>query len=445
MITTFRSNSISDAAKEIGAGEVSVDELVQKSRREIDRYEARLKAWVELTDLPTELASSSVRATNGADQPLRGVSLGVKDIIDVRGLPTRCGSETADPSIRENDADCVKRLRDLGAVVQGKTVTTEYGYFAPGSSTNPFSVEHTPGGSSSGSAAAVGAGTIQCALGTQTAGSLTRPASFSGAAGLVMTQGSTSLKGVHGMSGSLDSLGIMTRNVEDLDYVYRHFSGRAGEQSVDPENLSIFIWDGSGLLNLDPAMSDLLRAVKKIFTDREIRTHRFIWDDHIASLVDDHKTIMSYEAARSLGAMLKDKRKQLSPQLQRLLTEGDAATDQMYSEAVFRRDASYQVFLKIMSRDSVIIGPAAHGQALRLEEGTGSPELSRPWQLLGLPVVTVPGASTSTGMPLGIQLIGNKHNELTLLRLGKVLEPLLRELPSFSNTQTPSTLKEMKW
>ena len=234
MITTFRSNSISDAAKEIGAGEVSVDELVQKSRREINRYEARLKAWVELTDLSTELASWSARATNGSDQPLRGVSLGVKDIIDVRGLPTRCGSETADPSIRENDADCVKRLRDLGAVVQGKTVTTEYGYFAPGSSTNPFSVEHTPGGSSSGSAAAVGAGTIQCALGTQTAGSLTRPASFSGAAGLVMTQGSTSLKGVHGMSGSLDSLGIMTRNVEDLDYVYRHFSGRAGEQSVDP-------------------------------------------------------------------------------------------------------------------------------------------------------------------------------------------------------------------
>ncbi|BAU96752.1 amidase [Corynebacterium suranareeae] len=442
MVTTFRSRSISETVSDINAGETTVDELVLKSRHEIHRYEPRLKAWVELTEVSAELEAHSSVASNS---PLQGVSLGVKDIIDVRGLPTRCGSITADTTIHDTDADCVRRLRELGAVVQGKTVTTEYGYFAPGPTTNPYSAEHTPGGSSSGSAAAVGAGTIQCALGTQTAGSLTRPASFCGVAGLVLTHGSTSLRGVHGMSESLDSLGLMARSVEDLDYIYRHFSRRVEEQSVDPKSLNIYIWDGSGLLNLDPAMSELLRAVKRILFERDIHLHRMNWDDHVRSLVDDHKVVMSYEAAHSLGALLKEKKKQLSPQLQQLLEEGDTVTEQSYNEALFRKEASYHAFSKLFNGNSVIIGPASHGQAPRFEDGTGSPELSRPWQLLGLPVVTVPGALTSTGLPLGIQLIGNKHNELTLLRLGNFLEPLLRELPSFSNTQTTSTLKEMKW
>lgn len=247
------------------------------------------------------------------------------------------------------------------------------------------------------------------------------------------------------MSESLDSLGLMARSVEDLDYIYRHFSGRVEEQSVDPKSLNIYIWDGSGLLNLDPAMSELLRAVKRILFERDIHLHRMNWDDHVRSLVDDHKVVMSYEAAHSLGALLKEKKKQLSPQLQQLLEEGDTVTEQSYNEALFRKEASYHAFSKLFNGNSVIIGPASHGQAPRFEDGTGSPELSRPWQLLGLPVVTVPGALTSTGLPLGIQLIGNKHNELTLLRLGNFLEPLLRELPSFSNTQTTSTLKEMKW
>lgn len=444
MTTTFRSRSVAGMAVDIRTGEASVDDLAAQSRLEINRYEPRLKAWVELTDLEKERSSSAGLSHTG-HRPLEGMSVGVKDIIDVAGLPTRCGSETADDSIRAEDADCVHRLRELGAIIQGKTVTTEYGYFSPGPTTNPYSVAHTPGGSSSGSAAAVGAGTIPFALGTQTAGSLTRPASFCGVAGLVLTHGSTSLRGVSGMSDSLDSLGFMARSVQDLDYIYRSFAGREEDPALPTEEISAFIWEGSSLLNLDPAMSELLRIIPNLIADLGAHTTKLTWDDHIRSLVDDHKVVMGFEAAASLGEKLGEKRRQLSPQLQQLLDSGDEISEGFYQEALFRRDASRRALDRLLTESAVIVGPASHGPAHRIEDGTGSPELSRPWQLLGLPVVTVPGARTSTGLPLGIQLIGREGSEPTLLRLGSALEPLLRKLPSFSNTDSSTTLKEMKW
>lgn len=444
MTTTFRSRSVAGMAVDIRAGEASVDDLAAQSRLEINRYETRLKAWVELTDLDREL-SSSAGAPDVGHRPLKGMSVGVKDIIDVAGLPTRCGSETADDSVQAKDADCVRRLRELGAVIQGKTVTTEYGYFSPGPTTNPYSVVHTPGGSSSGSAAAVGAGTIPFALGTQTAGSLTRPASFCGVAGLVLTHGSTSLEGVSGMSDSLDSLGFLARSVQDLDYIYRSFAGRENDPAVPTEELTAFIWEGSSLLNLDPSMSELLKIIPNLMTELGVSATRLTWDDHIRSLVDDHKLVMGFEAAASLGEKLGEKRRQLSPQLQQLLDSGDQVSESSYQQALFRRDTSRRALDRVLTDNAVIVGPAAHGPAHRIEEGTGSPELSRPWQLLGLPAVTVPGARTSTGLPLGIQLIGKRGSEPTLLRLGIAMEPLLRKLPSFSNTDSFTTLKEMKW
>ena len=441
MTTTFRSKSVAIMAVDIRTGATAAQDLAAQCRFEINRYEPRLKAWVELADLEAEAAATPAAGR----RPLEGMSVGVKDIIDVAGLPTRCGSATADDSVKTEDADCVRRLRELGAIVQGKTVTTEYGYFSPGPTTNPYSAAHTPGGSSSGSAAAVGAGTIPFALGTQTAGSLTRPASFCGTAGLVLTHGSTSLAGVSGMSPSLDSLGFLARTVDDLDFVYRSFAGREDDPATATKELTAFIWEGSGLLNLDPAMSELLRIVSQLLSEIGVQTTSLNWDDHIRSLVDDHKIVMGFEAAASLGKQLGERRQELSPQLQQLLDEGGLVTEETFQQAVVRRDASLRALSRVLTDDAVIVGPASHGPAPRFEEGTGSPELSRPWQLLGLPVVTVPGARTSTGLPMGIQLIGRKGNEPTLLQLGKDLEPLLGRLPSFANTDSRPTLKEMKW
>ena len=211
VIAEHLTRSIEDQAAAVGNGDVTAEELASAVRQEIEAAETRIAAWVHLSTETVDEARERDRdrdrdRDNGA-LPLRGVSVGVKDLIDVAGIPTRAGSSTtsADPVLA--DAPCVARLRELGAVVQGKTVTTDCGYFAPGPTRNPFAVDHTPGGSSSGSAAAVGAGTVPLALGTQTAGSLTRPASFCGAAGMVFAHGTTDLAGVCGLSESLDSLG----------------------------------------------------------------------------------------------------------------------------------------------------------------------------------------------------------------------------------------------
>lgn len=439
-MSSYRMKTVAQQIEEAHRGDLDIRALAQESRAEIERYEPRLRAWAELSDLDAELARQPA-----ADAPLAGVMVGVKDIIDVRGLPTRCGSHLTEDVPQTEDAACVQRLRDLGAVIQGKTVTTEFGYFSPGPTTNPFHDGHTPGGSSSGSAAAVGAGTVHCALGTQTAGSLTRPASFCGVAGLVVTAGSTSLDGVSGLSHTLDSLGLLARDTADLDVIYRAFSGRTTDEVPEPDQLRVLVWEGSGVLNLDADMAHLLRTAAGLCADLGAEVAKLDWDDHIRTLVDDHKLIMGHEAARGLGRQLGEDRDQVSPQLCQLLDFGDEVGETSYREAMFRRDVSWESLQREVDGHTVILGPAAAGAAPPLDEGTGSPELSRPWQLLGLPVVTVPGARTAKGLPLGIQLVGRRGSETMLLRLGRALEPLLRALPTFHEDDSHPTLKEMKW
>ena len=442
MTLAHRTQSVEHRVEDIHAGSVSAHDSAVQHRREITRYEPRLKAWVELADLDE-------RDAVPVDGPLAGLSIGVKDIIDVRGHPTRCGSPTSDAAPKDRDAACVARLRELGAVVQGKTVTTEYGYFSPGPTTNPFNDQATPGGSSSGSAAAVGAGTIPFALGTQTAGSLTRPASFCGVAGMVLTHGATSLAGVTGLSDTLDSLGFLARSVEDLAFVHRAFFDNSADDALDHGDVlsatSALLWEGSGMLNLDSTMMQLLRVLPRLLDELGVESSPLDWDDHIRTLVDDHRTVMAYEAAAGLGRRLGPGRDEVSSQLRQLFDDGDMVEEQDVSDALFRRDVSLTALTRCLGTTGLIIGPAAKGPAPLMDTGTGSPELSRPWQLLGLPVLTVPGARTTTGMPLGIQVIGPKGSEALLLRLGESLEPLLRDLPSFGSADGTPTLKEMKW
>ncbi|MGP9723908.1 amidase [Corynebacterium sp. AOP40-9SA-29] len=441
MTLAHRTQSVEHRVRDVRDGHTSARECADQHRREIIRYEPRLKAWVEFADLDKD---DNVPLHG----PLAGLSVGVKDIIDVRGYATRCGSPTSDPKPKEADAACVARLRELGATVQGKTVTTEYGYFSPGPTTNPFSETASPGGSSSGSAASVGAGTVPFALGTQTAGSLTRPASFCGAAGLVLTRGATSLAGVTGLSESLDSLGFLARSVEDLGFVHRAFFDLPEEGAVGRDSfpdVNALLWDGSGMLNLDCTMMQLLHALPHLLEELGIASSPLDWDDHIRSLVDDHRTVMAYEAAAGLGQTLGSLRGEVSDQLGQLFSDGEVIEEQHVNEALFRRDVSLTALTRCLGKTGLVIGPAAKGPAPMMSTGTGSPELSRPWQLLGLPVITVPGARTGAGMPLGIQIIGPKGSESMLLEIGASLEPLLRDLPSFSEVDGVPTLKEMKW
>lgn len=448
MTSTFRNRDISEQVTAVHNGAITAAELVAAVRTDITRYEDRLNAWVTLADVSTPLIdrSDGVHSPTGF-RPLEGVSIGVKDIIDVVGLPTRSGSSVTSAAPATTDAACVARFRELGAVIQGKTVTTEFGYFSPGPTVNPWDHRCTPGGSSSGSAAAIGANTIAVALGTQTAGSLTRPASFCGAAGMVLAAGSTPLAGVSGLSETLDSLGLLTRSVADLAYVYSVFTGQDFESAEEPTiaGAKLHIWHGSDVLPLAPQMQDLLREIPRLAADLGVEHEDLDWNDHVATLTDDHRTVMGYEAARTMAPILAEHEPELSLQLRELLHAGAEIEEQNYREALIRRDISRRALERLLGADGVIIGPAAQGPALSRDNGTGSPDLSRAWQLLGLPVVVVPGARSTTGMPLGLQLIGLPGSEQRLLALGQHLEKRLRRLPSFSEHTSQPTLKDLTW
>lgn len=438
MTSTFRNSLISEQVGAIQTGHISTTELAAAVRTEIIRYEDKLKAWVQLPELDDAVPHSPPR-------PLEGISVGVKDIIDVAGLPTRCGSPITSDAPAEQDADCVEKLRALGAVIQGKTVTTEFGYFSPGPTRNPWLHKATPGGSSSGSAAAVGANTIQVTLGTQTAGSLTRPASYCGAAGMVLAPGSTSLKGVHGLSPTLDSIGFLTRSTTDLDAVYSAFIGSNKGSEPPSEEIDIHIWDGTDVLPLAPQLHGLLNELPRLFHTLNLCSKPLRWSDHIQTLTEDHRTVMGYEASQTMADTLSKHEEELSPQLQKLLTNGKAIDKQSYQEALTRTRSSKSSFESLLGSTGVIVGPAASGPAPDFTEGTGSPDLSRPWQLLGLPVVIVPGAKTTTGLPIGLQLIGLPGSEKILLSLGRRLELALRKMHSLSEENSTPELKDLTW
>lgn len=446
MTSTFRNRLISEQVQAVNSGAISRVDLAQAVRTDIERYEEQLQAWVMLQTLEEPEATESTSASASTEpQPLAGISIGVKDIIDVAGLPTRSGSAITSAEPVLEDASCVARFKELGAVVQGKTVTTEFGYFSPGPTRNPWEHNHSPGGSSSGSAAAVGANTIQIALGTQTAGSLTRPASFCGAAGMVLAPGSTPMQGIHGLSKTLDSLGILTRTTDDLDTVYSAFVGIAPSPEPEVEPADIFLWDGSDILPLAPQMQGLLTELPRLCEQLELGTAPLNWSDHVLTLTEDHRTVMGYEAAHTMASTMTEHKDELSPQLQELLTNGAAISSQDYEEALIRRKCSRESLKRLLGETGIIIGPAAAGPAPEFSTGTGSPDLSRAWQLLGLPTVTVPGAKTTSGLPLGIQLISLPGSEKRLLNLARRLEALLRRVHSLSETLESPTLKDLTW
>lgn len=440
MTSTYRNRGISEQVEAVHSGSVTALDLVAAARTDIRRYENKLHAWVTLAPFGDDAGAES-------GGPLDGVSVGVKDIIDVRGLPTRSGSPVTPSDPASADAAVVAQLRSLGAAIQGKTVTTEFGYFSPGPTVNPWDHSHTPGGSSSGSAAAVGANTISVALGTQTAGSLTRPASYCGVAGMVLAVGSVPMDGVHGLSETLDSVGLLTRNTADLDYVHAALTGRSYDPSPQPAiaGTKLHIWGGSDLLPMAPQMIELLRELPRLADAIGVEHDELDFNDHVVTLADDHRTVMGFEAADTLAPVRAEHESELSPQLQELLRTGAEVEEREYRGALIRRDSSRRALERLLGPTGVIIGPGAQGPAPERSAGTGSPDLSRPWQLLGLPVVAVPGARTTTGMPLGLQLVGLPGSEPRLLALGRRLEKLLRRLPSFSENMTNPTLKDLTW
>ncbi|MGV5049872.1 amidase [Rhodococcus pyridinivorans] len=400
-------------------------------RQKIEAEEPRIRAWVALSDHIDRDAATIDENPEGL--PLAGVSVGIKDIIDVKGLPTRAGTTLTGAEPASTDAACVTRLRALGAIVQGKTVTTEFAYLHPGPTRNPHALDHTPGGSSSGSAAAVGADTIPLALGSQTAGSLTRPAAYCGAAGMVLPPGSVDMSGIVGLSRSLDSLGLLTRTVADLSYVHAVFTTGNPPTTDGAPITQVHMWDGDGMADLDPEMSALIASVPGLMTELGVDTEKLNWSKHVHRLTREHLDVMSYESLHERKREYTHHAEQLSEPLLDLLRAGEKVTPDQHATVLRYRDQALSLLAEHLGEDAVIVGPATPGPAPKGLQSTGLSVFSRAWQLLGLPVVVVPGAQTHSGLPLGLQIIGLPGSEPKMFDLGMRMESILRQRLSYVN------------
>lgn len=399
--------------------------MVRTALERIDELDPTVHAWV---NVHRDRAIIAARALDSSQRRglLHGIPIGVKDVIDVAGLATECGSATRRGRVAGADAWIVERLKVAGGVVVGKTVTTEFAYFAPGPTRNPHNLEHTPGGSSSGSAAAVASGMVPLALGTQTAGSLTRPAAYCGVAGYVTVPGALSRAGIVGMSPTLDAIGFLTAGVEDLAAIRAAMAGamELPELSV-PDKPRLLYWEGTQLHDIDEAMlAGLDHAIKRL-RDAGASLEPLKWTTHATDLTRSHRTVMAYECRRERSDEAEHPER-LSQQFARLLADGMEVTDREYEEAIRHVQTQRGELLRTLDDFDAILAPAAPGAAPRGISATGDPIMSRPWQVLGLPVVTVPGLRDEAGMPLGLQIIGTPDAEHRLLSLAHWVEKKIR-------------------
>ncbi|TVT45947.1 amidase [Amycolatopsis rhizosphaerae] len=407
--------SLRELAAELRQGTSSPAETLRRSRERIAATDSAVHAWVELDARPDPVASG----------PLGGVPLGVKDIIDVAGLPTRCGSglrEAAAPA--PSDASIVTAWREAGAIPVGKTVTTEFAFFSPGPTGNPSAPGHTPGGSSSGSAAAVASGQVPLALGSQTAGSVIRPASYCGVAGMVMSHGRFPVDGVTGLSPSLDSHGLYAAGVTDLALAFSALTGEPDAAAAPARPARLLLWSATPLGVVEPAMRAALDAVLGRLVAAGAVVDEFPDERLIADVAVAHPVVMAYEAARE-RAVERDQADRLSAALANLLRTGASTPESAYQRARRSVGAAAETVSGLMRSYDAILGPAAPGPAPLGLASTGDPVLSRPWQALGVPQLSVPALSTADGLPLGVQLIGRDREETALLATGCWVERAL--------------------
>ena len=430
--------SASDASRLIRDGALSSEELVQACLERVREIEPQVQAWTFLDEehaLAQARASDELRRSGQAAGPLCGVPVGIKDIIDTGDMPTENGTVLHAGRTPREDAAVVAKLRAAGAVILGKTVTTECAYFHPGKTRNPHNPEHTPGGSSSGSAAAVAAGMVPLALGSQTNGSVIRPAAFCGAYGFKPSHGLVPRTGILKLSRTLDHVGIFSRNLEDLALLAEELTGHDdGDPDTRPRARIPF----RAVAAEEPPIPPVIGFIKTPHWERVDQEAKEAFGELVEALGatveeielfpsaseawDWHKTIMEAEMAANLEREWRDGRDKLSGKLRALIERGREARAVDYQRAVSMIAPMQESFEELFTqRYDAILTPAATGTAPKGLDSTGDPAFCTLWTLAGLPALSLPLMRGSNGMPLGVQLVGRRHFDARLLRTARWL------------------------
>jgi Asp-tRNA(Asn)/Glu-tRNA(Gln) amidotransferase A subunit family amidase len=353
--------------------------------------------------------------------PLAGLMVGVKDVIDTVDLPTGYGSELYVDHQPSADANVVRLLRDAGATVLGKTESTEFALFRPTRTRNPANLARTPGGSSSGSAAAVAAGMVPVALGTQTAGSVLRPAAYCGVYGYKPARGWTPTEGIWRLAEHLDTVGLFARRANDLALLYRVLAARArpGTGTVLPRSASagsVAILSAQEWGSTEPSVADALRHVADRLADSGWRVHEMAMPSSWRHLPELHDTVMSVEVAKNMRRVLGSRVELVSEGVRAIVERGDQCAAQTYLSAFVALGEACAAVEGLSSVVDVILCPTALGVAPEGLEATGDPVMCRAATVLGLPAANLPYYRRSDGLPVGVQAVAPRSDDVAFLR-----------------------------
>ncbi len=426
--------TLEQAVAHLRTGKCTAEAVVQICLARIAAVEADVQAWAHLDAdhaLAQARAADRRRAGGLPLGALHGVPVGLKDIIDTCDFPTENGTVLHAGRRPDVDATLVQRLRAAGAIILGKTVTTELATYAPGKTRNPHHPEHTPGGSSSGSAAAVAAGMVPLAVGTQTNGSVIRPASYCGVYGFKPTYGLISRSGVLKQSRALDQIGVFARTIDDIALIAEQL---IGADPADPDTLP-----GVGMSLPDVATRSLPRIAfiktppwERMDADAQAAFEGLVsrLAGHVTALAlpeaalqawDWQRIVMETDIAANYAQEWERGRDRLSASLCAQIERGRATSPEEYQQALAQIPPVSAALAGIFSDYDAILTPSTTGTAPRGLASTGDPSFCTLWTYCGMPVLTLPLLSGANGLPIGVQLVGPRLGDAGLLRTGRWL------------------------
>lgn len=402
---------------------MTVAAAVEACLSRIAESDPNVQAWTYLDPDAVRATARELDALPAEKRgPLHGRVVGIKDIVDVAGWPCANGTELDAGRVPTADADCVAALKQAGALILGKTVTTELAYFSPGKTRNPHDATRTPGGSSSGSAAAVGAGMVPLAVGSQTNGSVVRPAAFCGVVGFKPTRGVISTKGAVRQAQSLDTLGSFALSVEDVALMTdvmaasrTSFLETCRSEPPSRPRLALVrtpVWDMA-----ESSTQSAFEALAASLGADEIVLPPIFEQAHAA-----HRHINMAELAQNFAGYARRGREQLSGKLQEAIDLGNATTAPTYLDAVDLIEPLNEALAPLLAEYDALLTPSAAGEAPSDLTQTGNPAFCTMWTLCGMPAITLPHLKGPNGMPIGTQLVAARGDDGRLLRTARWLE-----------------------
>lgn len=416
--------TVTETSARIARGEVTHAQVLESQLGRIAAREPSVHAfkWHDADHVRAQLAAVSARSEK---LPLAGVAIGIKDIIDTADMPTEYGSAAFVGNRPAKDAAIVTQLKAAGAVMMGKTVTTEFASQFAGATVNPHNFAHTPGGSSSGSAAAVADGMVGLALGTQTAGSTIRPAAYCGIVGFKATRGKISLEGVNPLAPTLDTMGWFGRSVDDVKLLASVLLG-ASKEAEKTGTMRLGWYPGPEAAQADADAVQTLERAKAVLRAHgiELVDAEVLPAKDMIALGESNRMIMSYEMSRFYEKLYRNKAP-LGDLTVAMIEFGLQITDAQFNAQREHAERCRQMFTQAAKGLDAVLTLASPGEAPLTQNGTGSPMFNRTWTTIGVPCLGLPFGKGDQGLPLAVQLVAVEGQDHQLLDLGGKIEALL--------------------